>query len=857
MGHLAQFVHRRGDLGGRRAPAVTALEGLRRQQTRQQEEKGAYRSEVALSARWQQGELVLWVSGRADGIDLRGDLPVIEEIKTYRGELTTLRTQSGNHHDAQVAIYAALYARGESRPADLLTRVRYLDADTGAAEDVTRRWTPLELDAFFEATCVAYALWLENVSRWQGRRDASLAGLAFPWGGFRPGQRELSRMVWRALTAGRPLVAEAPTGTGKTLGVLYAALRRLPESPAARVVYLTARGPGRRSALDGIAELERQGAVLRSVDLTARDKLCFLPGTPCTGEDCPYARGYFDRRREGLRELLEDVDGAAPAMIDAARTREVAARHQICPAALQSDAARWADVVIGDMNHGFDPFARQRSLLDPEEGAAMVLIDEAHNLEERAREMFSGVLATAALRQLAVTLRHSRRPLSQALERLVRQLDGLETSVTVEQLRPLAGALERLLADLGEWLGQAPGGGLFAGVRKLHGELLRWLWAWQQLGQDPEAYRLVIDDEAGGQRRVALRCLAPAGSLAREHGRWQGLILFSATLTPMHLLDSVLGLPGHTLRLRLPSPFPPEHSRVLLVSDLDLRRVARQRSTPALVRLIADAVEARPGHHLVFVPAFSFLQALASALAVELERRAMQADLLCQTPQMEDEARRIFLDALAHPDGRSRIALAITGGVFGEGIDLPGERLVGVVVAGLPLPPPEVERNAVRDYHGEDGFDVAFRTPAMTRLLQAAGRLIRSERDVGTICLVDGRLKQTGYRRLLRPDWDLIEVPACEVGAQVGQFWQGRCDRSRAATQQRNPHAQDQDHLHDRTGDGQLSHARKALSRGHERGTAEHVSRGSCVGREGDQLDPDLESQGALSGTDSVGHPGT
>lgn len=857
VGHLAQFVHRRGDLGARRASAVTALEGLRRQQAWQLDEKGDYRREVALSGRWQQDGLELWVSGRADGVDLRSGLAVIEEIKTYRGDFASLRTQSGSHHDAQVAIYAALYARSEACCGELQTRVRYLDADSGMVEDVQRCWTVEDLGVFFETTCAAYALWLSEAARWRSGRDASLAELSFPWGGFRPGQRELARMVWRALAQGRPLLAEAPTGTGKTLGVLYAALRRLPASAAARVIYLTARGPGRRSALEGVAQLEYSGARLRTVDLTAREKLCFLPGTPCTGEDCPYARGYFDRRRAGLRELLDDVNGAPPPVIDAMRTKEVAARHEVCPAALQSDAARWADVVIGDMNHGYDPFARQRTLLEPEDGGALVLIDEAHNLEERAREMFSGVLATAELRQLAVTLRHSRRPLSLSLERLARQLDGLADSTTVEGLGPVAGSLERLASELGDWLGQAPGGGLFASVRKVNGALLRWLWAWQQLGQDAEAFRMVIAHEPAGQRRVSLRCLAPAAAMAREHARWHGLILFSATLTPMHLLDSTLGLPANTHRLRLPSPFEPDHCRVLLVPDLDLRQAARQRSTPALARLIVDVAEARPGHHLVFVPAFSFLEPLALAVAAELEQRAMAADVLCQTPRMGDWARADYLHALGHPDGRTRIAFAITGGVFGEGIDLPGERLVGVIVAGLPLPPPEVERNAIRDYHGANGYDVAFRTPAITRLLQAAGRLIRSEEDAGTICLVDGRLRQSCYRQLLRPDWVVSEVPAAEVGARVRQFWRGhRNPRSHAAAQQWNQHAQDQDHLHDRAGDGELSHARKALPGGHERSAPEYVPCGSRLGRQGDQLDPNPEPQGALPGADPPRYSG-
>ncbi|MCC5885553.1 MAG: ATP-dependent DNA helicase [Gammaproteobacteria bacterium] len=857
VGHLAGFVHRRGDLGGRRAPAVTALEGLRRQQARQGKEQGAYLREVPLSGRWSQGQLELWVSGRADGIDLRTDTAVIEEIKTYRGDLDSLRSLHGSHHDAQVAIYAALYASGQSPDGAVATRLRYLHADTGEAEDVERRWTAVELAHFFAATCEAFALWLVDAARWRRDRDASLAELAFPCGGFRPGQRQLARMVWQAIKDGRPLLAEAPTGTGKTLAVLFGALRRLPDSQAARLIYLTARGPGRRSALDAIAQLQASGARLRTVDLTARDKLCLLPGTPCTGEDCPYARGYFDRRRQGMRELLADVDGSSPAIIDAARTQQVARRHGICPAALQGDAARWADVIIGDMNHGYDPFVRQRSLLEAEDGGAVVLIDEAHNLENRVRDMFSGFLSTTGLRHSAVTLRHSRRSLGHAIDRLAGLIDALEESASKAELEALARALERLLPDLGEWLGQAPGGGLFASVRTLHGELLRWLWAWQQWVQDADAYRLVVSLEDGGGRRAALRCLAPAAAMAREQGRWHGLVLFSATLMPSPLQHTVLGLPASTHQLRLPSPFAPERSRVLLVTDLDLRLAARQRSTPALARLIVDVAEARPGHHLVFVPAFSLLQPLARAVATELERRTLNADLLCQTPRMDDGARGAFLQQLAHPDGRTRIAFAISGGVFGEGIDLPGEQLVGVVVAGLPLPPPEVERNAIRDYHGADGFDIAFRMPAVTRLLQAAGRLIRSDQDVGTLCLVDCRLKQWGYRQLLRPDWVVEEVPAAAVGAQVGAFWKSLSKGPvSTAAQQRNQHAQDQDHLHDRAGHGKLPHAGEALSGGDERGTPEHVPCGSCFSPKGDQLDPDLEPQGALSGTDSAGHPG-
>lgn len=852
VGHVADFVHAAGDLGGRGGPMVRPIEGLRRQQAHQAGQRTRYLREVNLEGGWEEGDIELLIAGRADGIDLSAAVPVVEEIKTFRGDLQSLRQQRGKVHDAQAGLYAALFAR-RSDAELLLTRVRYLEADSEVASDIEHTWSRAELEDFFDTTCRAYAGWLLGAASRRRARDASLRALSFPHGAFRTGQRSLAGAVWKVLGTGEPLLAEAPTGIGKTVAVLYGALRRLPEIDAARLMYLTARGPGRASALQAVAQLEAEGAVLRTLDLRARETLCFLPGTPCNGSACPYARGYYDRRRAALGELLATDHAQQPCVIDAERTRRVAGTHQVCPAALQKDAARWSDVVIADMNHGLDPFARQRALLDPDEGGAAVLIDEAHNLEDRAREMFSAALDSHALRTLGVDLRGSAAALGQGLERMARQLETCPAAPALADLTPLAEQLERLLSELGDWLGHAPAGGLFARCRGTYGSLLRWWTIWREVQAAPDAWRVTVQFSDPGATRMALRCLTPAAPLAREQARWKGLVLFSATLASSEHLIRVLGLPQQTRTLRLGNPFPPSHQQVLLVGDLDLRHRARAASTPALAQLIIDLAHARPGHHLVFVPSFAFLRTLSAAVAERAEAALPDASCLCQRPEMDEAGRREFLDALSRPDGRTRIAFAIAGGIFGEGVDLAGEQLVGVVVAGLPMPPPDVERRAIRDYHGVDGFDVAYRIPAITRLLQAAGRLIRSGRDVGTLCLVDCRLAQPGYRRLLRPDWIVSETGCAGVGEAVTAFWA----HHPAMNERRDQHAQDQDHLHHRPCNRELSDARTALPGGHERSPAEHVPRRSRIRDQGDQLDPDTESKSALSGPHPAGHAGS
>lgn len=776
VGHLAAFVHRHGDLGGDARPRVRPLEGLRRAQRHQAAGGARYASEVRLAGVWESAGVRIEIEGRADGVLTTDEGVRIDELKTCRGDAQAARERAGRMHDAQVMLYGALWLQARAGQAAqaaqasaprLSLAVIYLDADDDSMTQFEVAASPESLEAFLDDTCSRYARWLAAEARRLQVRDASLLDLAFPLDGFRPGQRDLARAVWQTLSAGGVLIAEAPTGIGKTLGVVYAAMRHLPTLAAERVLYLTARGSGRRLALSAAATLQTAGATLRVTELLARERICPVPGTPCNATACERARGHFDRRPAALADLLGHENPAASGLIDAACVTAVADRHRVCPAALQHDAARFSDLVIGDYNYGFDPFARQRALLDPEDGGAAVLVDEAHNLVDRAREMHSGALE---LSRLAILAREARRlgcDWQRLLSALVRALGKLDEAGGVDALLPVVARIDRLAAALSAWLAAAPAGPPTLRFQQLLGDLIRFadLIA-AATGPDRDAWQLIRSHDADGAR-IALRNLCPAPRTGPDAARFAGLVLFSATLQPAAVHRDQLGLAATTRALTVPCPFPAERRLVLQVAGLDLRARARAGSLAGVVAVVEDLVRARAGHYLVFAPSFDFLAVLADGVAAALPHAAV----IRQTRAMSEADRAAFVQAFRTPDGDTRIGFAVSGGVFGEGIDLPGEQLVGVVVAGLPLPAPDVERRALQGYHGAVGYEVAFRVPAMTRLLQAAGRLIRDAQDLGIICLVDDRLARREYARMLPEAWQARSVAPEAVGTAAAEFW--------------------------------------------------------------------------------------
>jgi len=750
---LVSFVHRRGNLVGESGfrGVDRAKEGVRGHRRVQKARGGDYDSEVALEWRECRDGVETVIHGRADGVMAGSNPPLVEEIKTvdrfWNGKAEPL-------HLAQLKIYGAILATQRGWE-EVELRLTHWHLGTGAEFHTVLRETRESLEAFLRQTLDVWFEWILPEARRRTRRDASVEKLEFPFS-FRGGQRELSRRAYRAIRDGHHLFAEAPTGLGKTLAVLFPALKALPLLGEGRVFYLTAKTPGRLAAEEALRKLESAGAEFRSVTLTAKNKICFSedPGG-CDPRSCPYAVGYYDRAREAMKELSQFT------MIGREQIEDVARRHTVCPHELSLDISDWCDVVIGDFNHAFDPSARlQRHFGEDASAKHVLLVDEAHNLVERSREMHSAALSVADLEirpgaQRAKGSAKAKRALRQAAEALldfVGKAASQEPSVPrqahhenkialkalpkelVEPCRAAREALEAVLISL------APG-------TPLSGWIEPWFALSDWLGA-VDAYDESCHTICSPAGTVRIFCADPSERLRSDLKKVRSAVFFSATLSPLEYFHDLLGGGAEDDSIQLDSPFSSKQVS-LRVLPLELTLRFREQTLPAVAEAVAENIRARPGNHLVFCPSHSYLAALREIL----ESLIGGIPLALQTSAMDEKARTDFLANFTRATNTT--GLAVLGGVFSEGIDLPGERLVGVCVIGTGLPSLSIERDILRRHfestHGR-GYDYAYLFPGMQRVLQAAGRLIRSTSDTGSILLIDRRFAEPRQRALL-PAW--------------------------------------------------------------------------------------------------------
>ncbi|MEW6465958.1 MAG: ATP-dependent DNA helicase [Pseudomonadota bacterium] len=781
---LCEFTARHGDLDRRFAPTPSGEEGVRGHATVVARRSASYRREVALQGR----HGALQVRGRADGWDEA--LGRLEEIKTFRGRLDTQPANQRAVHWAQLKVYGALMCAQRGLAAVELALV-YFDIDRGEETVFVERHPADVLQTFFEAQCEAFLAWAVQEAAHRARRAAWLAGCAFPMAGFRPGQRELAEAVWHTVRQRRVLLAQAPTGIGKTLAVLYPLLKAMPPRGAHRgldqVLYLTAKTPGRAVALDALRRLQPApgtaadgAAPLRVIELVARDTACEHPGHACHGADCPLAHGFWDRLPAARAAAVAGPSG----VLDRDALRAVALAHAVCPYHLAQDLARWADVLVGDYNHWFDSGAAQHARVVEDELRVAVAVDEAHNLVERARAMYSASLPDAELRAVRRALPAAWAAPLRRLERRLQRLtpdvpagyeafDALPEGLT-DAAREAAAALtlaqlesapaSPASAPAGE--AQAP---MFAEesdparpspaeaaerLRTLGFELGHFLRLAERFG--PHAMFDVQREAAappGAPARVwhTLRNLVPAPHLASRWSAAEATVLFSATLGPVQWQADLLGVPAERRAdIDLPSPFAAAQLRVQVARHLSTRWRHRQASLPGLVAVMAAQYHAAPGNYLAFFSSHDYLQQAQAAFC----NAHPHVPVWAQSRAMGERERQDFLARFV--EGGQGIGFAVLGGAFGEGVDLAGTRLVGAFIAtlGLPQISPVLEAMRVRldaQFAG-CGDDYVYLYPGLQKVVQAAGRVIRSEQDRGVVLLLDDRFALPRVRALL-PAW--------------------------------------------------------------------------------------------------------
>ncbi|MEH3086491.1 MAG: ATP-dependent DNA helicase [Xylophilus ampelinus] len=764
---LCDFTARAGDLDQRFNPSPSAQEGIAGHAAVTARRPAGYRREVMLSGRW--GPLL--VRGRADGYDPAANR--LEEIKTHRGDLGRQPAHHRLLHWAQAEVYGWLLCADQGLESVELALV-YYDIASGAETVLVQRHEAAGLRERFEARCAAYLDWARQEIAHRAARDAALAALAFPFEGFRPGQRLLAESVYRSQRGGRLLLAQAPTGIGKTLATLFPALKACVPQGAARpgldrVYFLTARTSGRQVALDALGRLGAGAVPLRVLELVAREKACEHPDRACNGESCTLARGFYDR--------LPAARAAAVAIagrLDRETLRGLALAHAVCPYYLGQEMARWADVAVGDVNHWFDDSAMLFALSMEAGWRSGLLVDEAHNLVERGRGMYSATLDPvlfAEARRLAPPA------LKRPLERLRRAWRALAPEPDAPDARRefsggIPAAFLRALQDgaaaVGEALAEQPPAGAGSALQRFWFELLHF----GKRAEDFDAGHSLFDAVRladGRSVRLHIRNLVPASFLAPRFSAAAAATLFSATLRPLAYHRDMLGLPDDMASADVPSPYAAEQLQVRIARHISTRWQHREASLSAVVDLMAAQYAEAPGNYLAFFSSFDYLRRAAGLLA----SRHPGIPAWEQSRGMGERERDAFLARFAA--GGRGLGFAVLGGAFGEGIDLAGDRLVGAFIAtlGLPQVNPVNERlrALLEDRLGAGrGYDYAYLYPGIQKVTQAAGRVIRSAEDRGTVWLMDDRFARPEVRALL-PSWWHVEPPlgAARVPGPAGR----------------------------------------------------------------------------------------
>ncbi len=747
---LCEFAAKQGDLDLRFTPSPTSQQGIVGHQSVAASRSASYRREVSLSGEYRH----LLVRGRADGYD--PDQQRLEEVKTFKGDLDRMPANHRVLHWAQAKVYGALLCQ-QFNLSELTVSLVYFDiGKQQEASPLTLQCTARELQTFFEALCERFINWADAELLHRAERDAALTSLRFPHPEFRAGQRDFAKSVFNAARLGRCLLAQAPAGIGKTVATLFPMLKACPVHELDKVFFLTAKGSGRALALNALETLRHNapGMPLRVIELVAREKSCEHPDKVCHGESCPLAQGFYDR--------LPNARNAAVSVqpLNRASLREVALDHQVCPHYLGQEVARWCDVIVGDYNHFFDGNAMLHGLTQANAWRVAVLVDEAHNLIDRARAMYSASLDSGQLRSVRATapiaLKKPLDRLQRSWNRLVKEADQPYTILDAPP-SAFASALQDATSAISEHLADSPtavGGGLL----QFYFDALNFSNLIDSFGTH-SLFDVTLESAiASGQRSagssVCLRNVLPAPFLKARFATARATVLFSATLTPWNFYVDTLGLPDDTVWLDVAAPFKAEQLSVYIAHDISTRYRHRSRSLAPIARLIGAQYQSAPGNYIAFFSSFEYLeQAAAEFCALHPDVPIWQ-----QGRRMTDTERENFL-AQFTVDGRG-VGFAVLGGSFAEGIDLTGTRLIGAFIATLGLPqfnPVNEEFRRRLDAAFGTGHDFTYLFPGIRKVVQAAGRVIRTLSDRGVVHLIDDRFARPEVLRLL-PAWWRIET---------------------------------------------------------------------------------------------------
>lgn len=768
---LIEFILRSGDISSGHLGIfgnARAVEGTKAHKKIQSTYKEGYDSEVYLKHSLEYNDLLITIEGRADGILIENGKVVIDEIKTVSHSLDLVDENYNMLHWAQVKCYAYIYGI-QNNLEEIETQLSYYQIDTEEIKYLRKLFDIEELEKFYTYIIKQYYIWANLSSKWSIKRDMSIKKLNFPFDKYRKGQRELAVVVYKTILKNEKIFIQAPTGIGKTISTLFPTIKALGERNTSKIFYLTAKTITRQVAEEAITIMSEKGLELKSLTITAKEKICFCNEVECNPENCIYAKGHFDRVNGAIRDVLENENIITRLVVE-----QYAQSHRVCPFELSLDLSIWADCVICDYNYVFDPRVYLRRFFSDNKGNFTFLIDEAHNLVDRSREMYSAQLNKDSFLELKKNFKDKVSKLSKAADKINKYLLEIRKKcndkgyyIQKEAPKEILKFLQNFIHEVEDYTLSVKG--------EVPEELLNQYFnviSFSKIYDLYDEHFVTYGEKQGNDLTFKLFCLDPSQILSQVIKRGRAAIFFSATLTPLGYFRKILGGSEEDYMLKFASPFASSNLCLQIANNISTKYRNRTKSYGLISEYINAVISGKEGNYLIFFPSYEYM----NNVVFEFSSRYPEKKIIVQTPSMCEEKREEFLENFKCDSSEALLGFAVLGGMYSEGVDLKGERLIGAVVVGVGLPKICFERDIIKDYFQKEnnsGYEYAYVYPGMNKVLQAAGRVIRCESDKGIVLLIDERFTYQTYQDLFPEEWKHYGIvkEKLDIELILREFW--------------------------------------------------------------------------------------
>ena len=771
---LVEFILRSGDLVSSFTGSSRTVEAIKAHQYIQKSSGSNYCPEFSVCHTTEKHNITLEVKGRIDGVITELTGITIDEIKTTTRALSLIDEDYNELHWAQAKCYGYIYSKDHNL-SDINIQLTYYQLDTKEIKHFKRNYSFEELEEFYLSLVDKYIAFAKNLEAWIYERNFSISNLTFPFKQYRKGQREFAVAVYKTIREENKLFAQAPTGIGKTMATLFPSLKNLSEGNISKIFYLTAKTITASVAENSINALKAQGLKLKTVTLTAKDKICFQDKSNCNPETCKYAKGHFDRVNEAMEDIFQNEDNFTREIISSYATK-----HNVCPFEFSLDLCNLSDCIICDYNYAFDSRASLKRFFQEGAGgtgAYLLLVDEAHNLVDRAREMFSAEIFKAPILELkreakthSLEVHKSLNKLNSHMIALRKECEIIEESYYIEKevSKTFIELLNNFIINSEKFLVKARESSFKEKLLSLYFEAVAFIRTAENFDERYVSYVEVVNNDV----KVKLFCLDPSKQLAETCKQVKSTIFFSATLNPIDYFIELLGGNETSYRLKLESPFSKDNLCLLIDDKTSTRYNSREFTFDKITKNIHSMIINKKGNYLVFFPSYKYMMEIFDRFIAQYP----YIDVICQKPAMTEAAREDFLKVFTSSNKGVLLGFAVMGGIFGEGIDLVGDRLSGAVIVGVGLPQICLERNIIKDYFQKKkgiGFEYSYTYPGMNKVMQAVGRVIRTETDKGVVMLIDDRFSTPNYKNIFPREWShavriLNHDSLCD---KVKEFW--------------------------------------------------------------------------------------